>query len=87
MIFNDDFQSGWCPLICAAQDGHIEVVNTLLQYGATVDMADIVRTGVAALIITKLLTCLMLYFNTQSTKRLHAIVFNSLHFLKNCTLK
>lgn len=32
--------------MCAALDGHIDVVNTLLQYGATVDKANTVR-GVA----------------------------------------
>ena len=29
--------------MCATQDGHIDVVNTLLQYGATVDKASRVR--------------------------------------------
>ena len=38
MSFND-FQGGQTPLIFAAQNGHSGVVETLLQYGATVDKA------------------------------------------------
>lgn len=33
------FQDGWCPLIFAAWNGHIDVVDTLLYFGATVDKA------------------------------------------------
>ena len=33
------FQNGWCPLMYAAHNGHILVVDRLLQYGATVDKA------------------------------------------------
>ena len=29
--------------MCAALDGHVDVVNALLQYGATVDKANTVR--------------------------------------------
>lgn len=39
----NDFHSGWNPLMYAALDGYISVVNTLLQYGATLDKPNIVR--------------------------------------------
>ena len=39
MIIYHGFQNGWCPLTYAAYSGHIAVVDTLLQYGATVDKA------------------------------------------------
>ena len=42
VINTNDFQGGWTPLMFAAQNGHSSVVETLLQYGATVDKVDIV---------------------------------------------
>ena len=38
----NDFQDGWTPLMFAVQNGHSSAVETLLQYGATADKADIV---------------------------------------------
>ena len=32
----------------ASQNGHVEVVNTLLQHGASVEMPDNVRRGTGA---------------------------------------
>ena len=31
-------QSGWSSLIVASRNGHVEVVDKLLQHGATVDL-------------------------------------------------
>ena len=31
-------QSGWSSLMVASRNGHVEVVNKLLQHGATVDL-------------------------------------------------
>ena len=31
-------QDGWSALIVASQNGHVEVVDKLLQYGAKVDL-------------------------------------------------
>ena len=33
-----NWQDGWTALMSAAQDGHSNVVETLLQHGASVDM-------------------------------------------------
>ena len=41
----NDFQDGWTPLMIAAQNGHSSVLETLLQYGATVDKANRVSTN------------------------------------------
>ena len=38
-VNTNDFQDGWTPLMFAAQNGHSRVVETLLQYGATIDKA------------------------------------------------
>ena len=39
-----NLQDGMNPLIFAALNGHMEVVDTVLQYGATVDKARDVST-------------------------------------------
>ena len=33
-----NWQDGWTALMCAAENGHSNVVETLLQHGASVDM-------------------------------------------------
>ena len=33
-------QDGWSSLRYASQEGHVEVVDKLLQHGATVDLQD-----------------------------------------------
>ena len=37
-------QSGWTALMSAARNGHFNVVETLLQRGASVDMQNVVST-------------------------------------------
>ena len=33
-------QNGWSSLMAASQNGHVEVVDKLLQHGTTVDLQD-----------------------------------------------
>ena len=33
-------QDGWSSLMVASQNGHVEVVDKLLQHGATVDLKE-----------------------------------------------
>ena len=40
----------------ASQEGHVEVVDKLLQHGATVDLQNAVFTFIAVYIATKLVT-------------------------------
>ena len=37
-------QNGWSSLMAASQIGHVEVVDKLLQHGATVDLQTEVHT-------------------------------------------
>ena len=37
-------QNGWSSLMLASENGHVEVVDKLLQHGATVDLKDQVIT-------------------------------------------
>ena len=37
-------QNGWSSLMVASRDGHVEVVDKLLQHGATVDLKEKVIT-------------------------------------------
>ena len=37
-----NWQDGWTALMVAAQNGHSNVVETLLQHGASVDMKETV---------------------------------------------
>ena len=37
-------QNRWSSLMYASQNGHVEVVDKLLQHGATVDLQDKVRS-------------------------------------------
>ena len=39
-----NWQDGWTALMYAAQNGHSNVVETLLQHGASVDMQSVVST-------------------------------------------
>ena len=39
-----NWQDGWTALMLAAQEGHSNVVETLLQHGASVDMQSLVST-------------------------------------------
>lgn len=39
-----NIQDGWSPLMFASLNGHVDVVETLLQYGATLDKPDRVST-------------------------------------------
>ena len=40
LIFGQD---KWTPLMLASQNGHVDVVNVLLQHGASVDLQDKVK--------------------------------------------
>lgn len=47
IIFNGNpckLQRGWTALMSASKNGHANVVEILLQYGASMDMQDEVRT-------------------------------------------
>ena len=37
-------QNGWSPLHVASQEGHLDVVRTLIEAGANIDQADKVST-------------------------------------------
>ena len=37
IVLNMNWQDGWTALMVAAQNGHSNVVETLLQHGASVD--------------------------------------------------
>ena len=37
-------QDGWSSLMAASLNGHVEVVDKLLQHGATVDLENKVRS-------------------------------------------
>ena len=39
-----NWQDGWTALMLAAHKGHSNVVETLLQHGASVDMQSVVNT-------------------------------------------
>ena len=39
-VFTVSSQGGWSSLMVASQNGHVEVVDKLLQHGATVDLQD-----------------------------------------------
>ena len=36
-------QDAWTPLMLASREGHIDVVNVLLQHGASVDLGNQVK--------------------------------------------
>ena len=36
-------QDGWCPLYTASRNGHLDVVETLLEAGAKIDEATKVQ--------------------------------------------
>lgn len=38
-----DMQSGWTALMMAAQEGHLDVVNVLLDKGANIEARGMVR--------------------------------------------
>ena len=44
IILTMNWQDGWTALMYAAENGHSNVVETLLQHGASVDMQNVVST-------------------------------------------
>ena len=40
VVYTVSFQEMWSSLMVASQNGHVEVVEMLLQHGATVDLQN-----------------------------------------------
>ena len=45
-------QDGWSSLMFASQNGHVEVVDKLLQHGATVDLQNVVHYNTPQMLVS-----------------------------------
>ena len=46
------YQDGWSSMMLASRNGHVEVVDKLLQHGATVDLQKVVHYNTQQMLVS-----------------------------------